>query len=206
MNKEQAIRKLETLKDRGKILGDLHRSSQDFEKWHRDTEVTIERIFGEQNRHLKDFRAINYSLFVVTSSTPASAFGIAYRNGVWSALTVIDSFIDEINDYWVDDKLTSNINVESDPISKVELIIRRFHQVARQFRERYSDRPSIEIDDEYDVQYLFHALLELYFDDVRPEEFTPSYAGSASRVDFLLKSEQIIIEIKKRDKGLVRNK
>nr|WP_250162867.1 hypothetical protein [Psychrobacter sp. WY6] len=37
----------------------------------------------------------------------------------------------------------------------------------------------------------------MYFDDVRPEEYTPSYAGAASRTDFLLKKEQIIIELKK---------
>ena len=45
-------------------------------------------------------------------------------------------------------------------------------------------------------------MLKIYFDDVRAEEYTPSYAGSASRVDFLLKQEQIVIEIKKTRKGL----
>jgi hypothetical protein len=34
------------------------------------------------------------------------------------------------------------------------------------------------------------------------DHYTPSYAGAASRVDFLLKTEQIIIEIKKTRKGL----
>lgn len=42
-----------------------------------------------------------------------------------------------------------------------------------------------------------HSLLHIHFDDIRPEEWTPSYAGGGSRVDFLLKNEQIIIEIKK---------
>jgi hypothetical protein len=50
--------------------------------------------------------------------------------------------------------------------------------------------------DEYDVQDLLGALLQLHFDDVRPEEWTPSYAGNASRMDFLLKPEQIVIETK----------
>ena len=47
-----------------------------------------------------------------------------------------------------------------------------------------------------------HALLKLEFDDVRPEGWTPSYAGSASRMDFLLKKERIVLEIKKTRKGL----
>lgn len=42
-----------------------------------------------------------------------------------------------------------------------------------------------------------HALLKIYFDDIRPEEWTPSYAGGASRMDFLLKKEKIVIETKK---------
>jgi len=49
---------------------------------------------------------------------------------------------------------------------------------------------------------LFHGLLKLFFDDVRPEEYTLSHGGSASRVDFLLKQEMIVVEIKKTRKNL----
>ena len=52
------------------------------------------------------------------------------------------------------------------------------------------------------MQYLLGALLKLHFDDVRREEWTPSHAGSASRTDFLLKKEQIVLEIKKTRAGL----
>ncbi|QDA30116.1 hypothetical protein EJ573_04040 [Paenibacillus polymyxa] len=78
----------------------------------------------------------------------------------------------------------------------------KFHQVSRQLRNRHANRSSLNIEDEYDVQDLFHALLTIYFDDIRAEEWTPSYAGSSSRVDFLLKSEEAVIEIKKTRKGL----
>ena len=60
----------------------------------------------------------------------------------------------------------------------------------------------MEVDDEYDVQYLTHALLLLDFEDVRPEEWTPSYAGGSSRMDFLMKAEKIVLEVKKTRKGL----
>jgi hypothetical protein len=46
-------------------------------------------------------------------------------------------------------------------------------------------------------------LLRIDFDDVRPEEWTPSYAGKSSRMDFLLKAEQIVIETKMARKGLI---
>jgi len=58
----------------------------------------------------------------------------------------------------------------------------RFSGVARQLHSRRADRPGLEIKDEYDVQYLLHALLRIWFDDVRIEEWTPSYAGRSSRV------------------------
>ncbi len=57
------------------------------------------------------------------------------------------------------------------------------------------------MEDEYDVQDLLHALLTLEHDDVRSEEWTPSYAGGSSRTDFLLKLEQIVIEAKKTRSG-----
>lgn len=43
---------------------------------------------------------------------------------------------------------------------------------------------------------MLKSLLSIYFDDIRPEETTPSCAGSYSRMDFLLKAEQIAIETK----------
>ncbi len=83
-----------------------------------------------------------------------------------------------------------------DPLEAVTLICRRLHIVARQLRERRENRPTLEIKDEYDVQDLLHSLLRLHFDDIRPEEWTPSYGGGSARMDFLLKAEQTVIEAK----------
>lgn len=33
----------------------------------------------------------------------------------------------------------------------------------------------------------------VFFDDIRAEEYSPSYAGGSSRLDFLLKKEEIIV-------------
>lgn len=200
MIKSEAIERLEILKERAGQLAGLPRGSQDFKKWHRDTEVAIERIFGEGTRHSKDFTDIRYSLMMFSSGTPDSAFDDAYRGGVRNAISVLESLIDEVKEYW-EDEPESHVQ-ELSAIDKVELLIRRFHKVARQLRSRHASRNTIEIEDEYDVQDLFHSLLRIYFDDVRAEEYTPSYAGAASRVDFLLKEEKIIIEIKKTRQGL----
>lgn len=81
-------------------------------------------------------------------------------------------------------------------------IFNRFHIVVKQLRNRHNSRPTIDVDDEYDVQDLLHGLLRLFFNDVRAEEWCPSYAGGSSRMDFLLKDEKIILEVKKTRKGL----
>ncbi len=84
----------------------------------------------------------------------------------------------------------------------VETLARRFTGFAKQLLQRHGDRDTLKIEDEYDVQDLWHALLRAHFDDVRSEEWTPSYAGSSSRIDFLLKREQIVVEAKMTRKGL----
>jgi len=95
---------------------------------------------------------------------------------------------------------------QADALEKIELIANRFHSVARQLRHRHASRDTLTISDEYDVQDLFHALLRVFFDDVRDEEWTPSYAGGASRIDFLLKQEQVLVEIKMTRPGLTKGK
>ncbi|RUL84038.1 hypothetical protein TsocGM_21085 [Tautonia sociabilis] len=67
---------------------------------------------------------------------------------------------------------------------------------------RHSNRTTIEFKDEYDVQDAMRALLYLHFADVRPEEWTPSYGGKSTRMDFLLKREQVVVEVKMTRKGL----
>lgn len=75
-------------------------------------------------------------------------------------------------------------------------LLANFHRAVRQLRQRHDNRVPYAINDEYDAQDLLHAILTAYFDDVRPEEYTPSYAGSSSKVDFLLKAEKAVIEVK----------
>ncbi len=82
-------------------------------------------------------------------------------------------------------------------LNKILNMFVRFHSIARQLRNRHDNRNTLKIEDEYDVQDLLHALLKLYFDDIRTEEWTPSYAGGSSRMDFILKNENIVIEVKK---------
>jgi hypothetical protein len=90
----------------------------------------------------------------------------------------------------------------ADAVTIVETICTRFHLVVKQLRERHNSRSTLDVSDEYDVQDLLHSLLRLFFDDVRAEEYTPSYAGKATRMDFLLKDQSIVVEAKMTRPGL----
>lgn len=92
-------------------------------------------------------------------------------------------------------------SIKECPIDYLIRLFSRFHKVAFQLAECYKKRATIKIQNEYDVQYLLHSLLHLYFDDIRTEEYTPSYAGNSTRMDFLLKEENIVIEVKVAKKG-----
>lgn len=81
-------------------------------------------------------------------------------------------------------------------MEKLDNLFIRFHKIAQTLRNRYKNRPTLLISDEYDVQDLLRALLKEHFNDIRDEEYVPSYAGANSRVDFLLKNEKIVIETK----------
>ncbi|MBW3243352.1 hypothetical protein KUV57_11820 [Epibacterium sp. DP7N7-1] len=82
------------------------------------------------------------------------------------------------------------------PMERVQEIANRFPSVVARMKKRRSTRQPLEITDEYDVQYLFQALLSVPFLDVRPEEPTPSVASGSGRADTLLKPERIVVEYK----------
>ena len=86
------------------------------------------------------------------------------------------------------------------------VLLDKFTSVVRQLRTRHENRETLLVEDEYDVQDLLHALLRLYFDDIRHEEWTPSFAGASARMDFLLKNEQLVIETKMARKTLTDRK
>lgn len=94
------------------------------------------------------------------------------------------------------------VSKNKNSLNELIYLLDRFHLVTKQLRVRHNSRETLDVADEYDVQDLLHSLLYIYFDDVRAEEWTPSYAGKCARQDFFIKNENIVIEVKKTRKGL----
>jgi REase_DpnII-MboI len=98
----------------------------------------------------------------------------------------------------------SSAAAEMDDLSTTKKLCQRFHVVARQLRLRGEYRPTVNIEDEFDLQDLMHALLRVHFDDIGTDEWTPAYTDGASRTTFLLDHDRLAIVVKKTRTGLSR--
>ncbi len=78
----------------------------------------------------------------------------------------------------------------------IESVLERFPRFVRALAQRHDGRPSLDVADEYDIQDLLRAMLTLNYDSVLAEEWTPSYAGGSSRIDFLFPTDRVAIEVK----------
>ena len=92
--------------------------------------------------------------------------------------------------------------LDQDPLNLIRKVCLRFHSVARQLRLRRDYRPTLEVDDEYDLQDLLCALLKVEFDEVATDEWTPPYTDGAVRTTLLVNRDQIAIVAKKTGPGV----
>jgi hypothetical protein len=92
--------------------------------------------------------------------------------------------------------------VDQDPLQLVRKVCLRLHSVARQLRLRRDYRPTLEIEDDHDLQDLLCALLKMEFDEVATEEWTPPYTEGTPRTMLLINRDQIAVVAKKTRSGL----
>jgi hypothetical protein len=78
----------------------------------------------------------------------------------------------------------------------LEVLLKGLRRAMHPLTHRRKGAQALSFSTEYDVQDLLHALLRPWVADIRPEEFTPSYAGSSTRMDFLLAKHRVVLELK----------
>ncbi len=93
-------------------------------------------------------------------------------------------------------------HLENGTLDILRRVCARFHLVARQLRLRKEYRPTLEINDEYDLQDLFYALLRLQFDEVGTEDWSPTYANGMRRTSYLLDWDKTAVVVKQTRSGL----
>lgn len=78
----------------------------------------------------------------------------------------------------------------------LEVIIQGLPRAMHPLTHRRKGTQPLSFSNEYDVQDLLHSMLRPWIRDIRQEEFTPSCAGTSTRMDFLLPSHALVIETK----------
>jgi hypothetical protein len=91
---------------------------------------------------------------------------------------------------------TASVSKPSSVEDLLMILVRGLPRAMHPLTHRRKDAQPLSFSSEYDVQDLLHALLRPWVADIRPEEFTPSYAGSSTRMDFLLPTHSLVIELK----------
>ena len=204
MDKNEKIKYLEDLIKEGKGIKIIY-NSPELTTWGEVVRVALQNIFPKNDYAERFYSDLNQN-FVGSFSMYDSKEVRQHKYDQFrlkcfdKAIAFLKSKIRELQD-WPEDELAI-ANKKNASVSEILLIIDRFDLVTKQLRQRHDDRCTLDVEDEYDVQDLFHALLKLYFDDIRAEEWTPSYAGSSSRIDFFIPELELAIEIKKTRKGL----
>jgi hypothetical protein len=142
--------------------------------------------------------------FMKTSSKPFEiTFSPEIEKQIKDLLSRVAKFKTEVDSILTEYRPPTTVEK---PSRVIESLFERFHSVALEINRRHDNRNSLVINDEYDVQDLLRGLLMLHFDDIRDEEYTPSYGGFCARMDLLLRNEQIVIETKMVRKGLSQKK
>ncbi len=167
-----------------------------YEKWHSYNKEMLLQIYS--NREMADeYKRIVHvsqarSLF---APDPLNIQVKDFYETFVNKIRCLESFVERLDLIPLSETIPTEEKV--DAYSILVNIFDRFHAVVTQLRQRHNNRKTLDVSDEYDVQDLLHSLLRLFFNDIRPEEYTPSYAGKSSKMDFILKSEQIVVEVKR---------
>ncbi|MCY4352239.1 MAG: nucleotide-binding protein [Gemmatimonadetes bacterium] len=127
-SKDKAIQRLQRALDAIENLKQQqHRSSSpEFHKWHRNTKIAIAHTFGQDSSQVEEFTTIRYIPSAMTSSITDSDYQRRYISGLESATSVLESMIEEVEEYWEDDSLigvsTSDKKVSPEHLRDVFII------------------------------------------------------------------------------------
>lgn len=173
-----------------------------FKRWDDLNYEIIASAFDRRlHQHEYDYKYVpRFDPYVMTGMRRANTLAEDIQeefNAIAHQIELLRRFHDKIDLQHVAPGVQPKASVtEKDRLPPLYNIVDRFPLSVQQLRHRHNNRATLTITDEYDVQDLMHVLLQPHYDDIRAEEFAPSFAGRSSRMDFLLKDEQVVVEVK----------
>lgn len=208
---EEADQRIKEQLQKADILLNAHLSTEEDLQSYQDQYATWTEYNSEMLKRCFNSLAVQQEY----DSYPDIAFGsfnptleeekITYFNNVREKVRRLESVRRRLSLYEIAPSASTSSqdkDLIADTVERIDLIASRLHAIIRQLRHRHDNRSTLDVADEYDVQDLVHSILHLFFNDIRPEEWTPNHAGANSRMDFLLKREKVVVETKKTRQGL----
>ena len=117
--KAKAIEHLKKALDAISDLSNLQSGSPEFMEWRESTRVSISHTFGDKSNRTREFEKIYFS-------TPSPFYRTAYEHGLNSASALLKSMIEEIEDYWEDEKqaqISSSARGNEQPSTKEIFVV-----------------------------------------------------------------------------------
>ena len=134
--KGKALERLRKALDEIAELKQLSTDSPQFKKWRRDTRVAITNTFDSDSGHVSEFAAVRFFSLSINRQQ-------AYTQGLESAAAILESMIDEINEYWEDGSgaSRSSDNPRNERITTKEVfIVHGRNEGAREKVARFLER------------------------------------------------------------------
>jgi len=104
-------------------------------------------------------------------------------------------FFDEADKILIEQKKSLS-NPTTEALEWFAKLSSKFRNMSLLLERRKREKPPFKIVDEYDFQDLLRCFLTVQFEDVRIEQWTPEYAGSSAKIDFLLPEVSLSVETK----------
>ena len=98
--KSKALGRLQKAKGEIAPLKESPRFSPEFKKWKRNCEVAIEKTFVSEEHYVDEFKNISYSPSMAFSGMSDSVYQRKFEAGLDSADSMLESMIEEIEEYW----------------------------------------------------------------------------------------------------------
>lgn len=145
--KAKAIERLRKILNELPELKSRSRDSHEFIKWRRDSEIAIGHTFGKDSEYVKEFRTCLLSRIARTEWTQEQEFHKDYMRCLDSAASVLESMIDEIEEYWEEDEKspdTFRTEVKSPKDTNKVFVVHGRDESAKQTVARFLEKLDLE--------------------------------------------------------------
>ena len=126
IKKDGAIKLLNSIVDNANRIFDVGRESTEFIKWNKSVENALERIFDDYNNRLLELHGISYSpgrVLNMWDGDDMHSVIEAYNQGLKKTIAILESYIEEIENYWEEEGPSDVFNSDKPIITPSKIFI-----------------------------------------------------------------------------------